>query len=234
MAVHFARGLTHQCRGDGAGLPRVGAEERAVAADVDDPRDARRQTMHFAQGAGSEDLPRRPGDAKPVAYIALRLVARQRSQVIPAGDALGKLTQIVAIQQLTQLRLADQDDLQKLLRGSFQIGEQAHLFEHVRGEILRLIDDDDDAPPLGMRRQQPVVEGVDHLFHAVAVRGLDRQPQFLADRQQEFHRRDAGIQDHRNVGMMGDARQQRPYDRGLAGSHLAGQLDETAGLVDAV
>jgi hypothetical protein len=37
--------------------------------------------------------------------------------VVAAGDALRELAQIGAVQQFAKLRLADQDDLQQLLRG---------------------------------------------------------------------------------------------------------------------
>jgi len=46
-----------------------------------------------------------------VADIAFGFFARQRLQVVAAGDALGKLAQFGAVQQFAQLRLPDEDDL---------------------------------------------------------------------------------------------------------------------------
>ena len=43
-----------------------------------------------------------------------------------------------------------------------------------------------------------------------------------------------GIEDHRDVGMTRHALEQRAHDRGLAGADFAGELNEAAGLVDAV
>ncbi len=60
--------------------------------------------------------------------------------MIAAGDALGELPQFIAIQQIAQFGLTDQDDLQQLLGVGLQIGEQPHLFEHLGREVLRLID----------------------------------------------------------------------------------------------
>ena len=44
----------------------------------------------------------------------------------------------------------------------------------------------------------------------------------------------ARIENHRDVGVLRDARQKRAHDRGLAGSHLARQLYEAARFVDAI
>ena len=41
---------------------------------------------------------------------------------------------------VTQFRLADQDNLQQLAFAGFQIGQQAQLLQHVRRQVLRLID----------------------------------------------------------------------------------------------
>ncbi len=73
--------------------------------------------------------------------------------MIATGDALGELPQLDACQHLAQLGLTDQDDLQQLLRRSFEIREQAHLLQRFGREVLRLVDDHDDAAALGVRFQ---------------------------------------------------------------------------------
>ena len=91
---------------------------------------------------GREDLAGGARDAQAMAHVLQRSsLARQRIQVIAAGDALRQLAQIGAIQQLAQLRLADQDDLQQLLGRGLEIGQQPHLLEHLGGQVLRLVDD---------------------------------------------------------------------------------------------
>ena len=52
--------------------------------------------------------------------------------------------------------------------------------------------------------------------------------QFLADRFQQFHRRQARVQHQGDAGVLGNLLQQQPAQRGLAGADLAGELDETA------
>ena len=64
------------------------------------------------------------------------------------------------------------------------------------------------------------------------VRHADAE--LFADGQQELRRRHARIEDQRDFGVFGRLRQQRADHRGLAGAHLAGELDEAAGLVDAI
>ena len=42
-------------------------------------------------------------------------------QVVASGDALRELPQLIARQQLTQFGLADEDDLQQLLRVGLEV-----------------------------------------------------------------------------------------------------------------
>ncbi len=169
-----------------------------------------------------------------MAHIGARLLAAQRIQVVAAGDALRELAQLGAREQLAQFRLADEDDLQQLLRRRLQVRQQPHVLEHLRRQVLRFVDDQDDAPALGVRREQAPIQPIDELLDAAPVGSVDRNPELLADAQQKFRGRDPRIQDDRDVGVLRHARQQRAHDGRLAGADLAGQLHETAGLVDAV
>ena len=90
-----------------------------------------------------------------------RFFARQRLEVITARDALRKLSEIVPCQQFPQFGLPDEYDLQQLLLRRLEIGQQAHLFEHVPRKILRLIHDQDRAPAIGMRHEQMVIQCID-------------------------------------------------------------------------
>ena len=123
-----------------------------------------------------------------MAHVGNRVLARQRLQVEARSDALGKLAQVVASEQFAQLRLADQDDLQQLLRLGLEIGEQAHLFQHLGAEVLRLVDDQHHAAPGGVGAQQVVIQQVDEFLGVVlgAVRHADAE--LLADGLQEIQR----------------------------------------------
>ena len=135
-SVDFTRGLAHECGRHLVRLLGVGAEQSAIAAHVDDARDARRQAKQLVQRRRRENLARGTGDAQSMTHVFMRLVLRERIQVIASRDALGELAKVGSIQELAQLRLADQDDLQELVSRRLQVREQAHLLEHVGGEIL--------------------------------------------------------------------------------------------------
>ena len=170
-----------------------------------------------------------------MAHVRGGLVARQRIEVIAAGDALRELAQLDAAEQLAQLRLADQDDLQQLLRFGLEIGEQAHLLEHLGREVLRLVHHQHDAPAVGVRLQQVVAQQVDQVLEA-ALRARPRTP--MPSSSQMASRNSAGVMRGFRISAISAClrrlRQQRADHRGLAGAHLAGELDEAAGLVDAV
>ncbi len=74
--------------------------------------------------------------------------SRERRQVIARDDALCELPQLAPLEQFREFGLADQNDLQQLAPVGFEVGEQAHLLQHVCGEILRLVDNQHRMPAL--------------------------------------------------------------------------------------
>ncbi len=187
-AVNLAGGAAHQGGSYLACFLGVSAEQGAIAGHIDHARDSHRQAVYLGQGRRREYFLGRTRDAQSMAHIALGFFPRQGFQVVAAGNSLCQLAQLGAVQQFAKLRLADQDDLQKLLRGCFQIGKQTDLFQDVDAKILRLIHQHDDAPAFRVRFQQSPVQRIDHLFDAVAIGLGDAQSQLFADRQQEFRR----------------------------------------------
>ncbi len=151
-----------------------------------------------------------------------------------AGDALGELAQLAAREQLAQLRLADEDDLQELLRVGFEVGQEADLLEDLGGEVLRLIDHQHHALAVGMGVQQVAAEDIDQVLQACARGVRHADAELLADREEQLGRRHARIEDERDLGVFRDLRQERAHERGLAGADLPGELHEAAGFVDAV
>ena len=214
---------------------RERAEQRAIADHVDDARNAVAQPMHFAQRRAGENFAGRGArDLQPMIHIRGRFGARQRVEVIAAGDALGELAQLDARQHFAQLGLTDQDDLQQLLRRGLEVREQPHLLERFRRQVLRLIDDHHDAAALRVRFQQAPVEEVDEVLDARRVLVAHEDAELFADRQDELDGRQLRVEDDGDVGMARHALEQRAHHGGLAGADLAGQLDEAAGFVDPV
>ena len=183
---------------------------------------------------GAEDVAGGAGDAQAMAHVRGGLVLRQRDEVVAAGDALGELAQVVAVEQFAQLGLADQDDLQQLLGAGLEVRQQAHLLEHGGLEVVGLVDDDHDALALGVGAQQVGVQDVDEVLHAADGVVGHADAELLADGQQELGGGDARVEDQRDFGVLRDLREQRADGGGLAGADLAGELDEAAGLADAV
>ena len=130
--------------------------------------------------------------------------------------------------------MADEDDLQQLGGGCFEVGEQAHLLQHFRGQLLCLVDDDHDPPAKRMAREQVLVQSIDQLLDAAAGRFRYRHAQFVADALHQFQRRHPRVQDERHVGVVRHLRQQATHHRGLAGAHFARQLHEATRMGDAI
>src|SRR5690606_19159832 len=128
--------------------------------------------------------------------------------------------------------LADQDDLQQLLRRRLEVRQQAHLLEQLRPERLRLVDDQHDAPPLRVSLEQLLVQRRDQRAQRAA--GRDRHSQLVEDVLDELARRQLRIQDQRDLGLLGELLEDAADQRRLAGADLAGQLDEAAALGDTV
>ena len=103
-----------------------------------------------------------------------------------------------------------------------------------RAEVLRLVDDQHHAAAAGVRVEQLPPDQVHQRLGAVAPGLRHVDVQLLADGEQELGGRDARVEDQRDVGVARQLLEQAADDRGLAGAHLAGQLDEAARLVDAV
>ena len=122
-----------------------------------------------------------PATRSAVADVGDRLRAPQRLEVIAAGDALGELAQLRLREHLAQFRLADQDDLQQLLRRGLEIGQQPHLLQHVGGEVLGFVHHQHDAPAAAVRVEQEMREDVDQRLDAALGAGRHLHVQLVAD-----------------------------------------------------
>src|SRR5580700_2615392 len=95
-AEHFRGGAAHQAGRDLVAVERIGPEQRPVADHVDDARHALRQPECLVQRVGREDVGGGTRHPQPVPHVGGGLLARQRIQVVAAGDALRQLAQLVA------------------------------------------------------------------------------------------------------------------------------------------
>jgi hypothetical protein len=101
-----------------------------LAENVDHAGDAARIGVHGADCVWLKNgLPISACEAKPLTNVAMSLFEGQRGSPAADGDALTKLTEIVALELDLQLRLARQDYLEKLFARGLKIQEQADFFE---------------------------------------------------------------------------------------------------------
>ena len=145
--------------------------------------------------------------------------------MVTRGNPLRELPQILTLEQLPQLRLTQQNHLQQLVFGRLQVGQQAHLLQRFRAEILRLVNHDHHASAQGMLRQQVRVKRVDHPLVAVPD-AVCSDPQFLANRGEQFTRRHQGVEHQSHLAILRHLLHQTTAQRGLTGTDFACQLDK--------
>ena len=97
------------------------------------------------------------GDTQPFEDVSAGLFGRERKRLGPDSDALAKLPKLSLVQPLFEFRLAGKHNLQELFGGSLQIRQQAHLFERLPREILRLIHNQNGLFTRFVAVQQPLV-----------------------------------------------------------------------------
>ena len=211
----------------------VGAQQRAIADGVDQPRDAPGVAMDGANRPAIEDGPALARHAQAVMDVGPRLALRERLEVIARGHALGELAQVGSGQELPQLRLPDENHLQELLARRLQIRQEPDLLQDLAAEILGLVDDDHRPPAPRVRVEQVAVERIaEHLEACGLARMLDVQ--LLAHSGQQLDGGEGGIEHHRHVHLGRQLLEQRAAHGGLAGADLAGELQEAAPGADAV
>ncbi len=190
-------------------------QQRAVAKQVDAARHAPRQGVDHAAGFGIEGC--RAGAAghiEPVLHILLGLFNRQRLQMEARNHALRQLFELGPCKHVAQLRLADQHDLQELAFMRLEVGQQAQLLQHIRGEVLRLVDDQYIALALRVSLQQVGVDRIHILFDRMAGRRLDVK--FLADGLQQLGHRQLRVEDVGHIAAARDLLEEAAADGGLA------------------
>lgn len=224
--------MAYQARIHLTQLPGEGAEQRTVTDDIDEPRDALGDAPHHAQARGSEDRRHGTRHVQAVMYIRTGFFRRQGLQVIAAGDALGKLTQVLARQQYTQFRLPHEDDLQQFLAAGFEIGEQPHLLQNLAAQGLGFINNEHHPSAPGVCFQQARVQNIYEFLGTLFRRAGDVQ--FAADAAQEFSNGDARVDNQRRIHAVRQFFQQAAYQGGLAGAHFPGKLNEAAALGDTI
>jgi hypothetical protein len=78
--------------------------------------------------------------------------------------------------------------------------------------------------------KQVIIQRVNQHLDALRIRRVP-DPEFVANRREQFHRRQPGIQNERDVRLGRELPDKTPGEGCLAGPDFAGQLNETARLL---
>src|SRR5215469_3511293 len=208
-------------------------EEEAVAEDVDLARDAVGGGVDLGIGAiGDLRIGAPIDELDAVLDVLAGLVGGERSQMIGGDDALAELGEVVGGEDVAELGLAQEAELDGGDVVDLEVGEHAELFQGAHGEVLDLVDDDEDAAAAAL-----IVEGealqVAEQGGLVDAAGVDAEGG--GDHAQRVVGLDLGGDELGGEELGGiELGEEMADEGGLAGADLAGDDDEALALVQAV
>ncbi len=147
------------------------------------------------------------------------------------GNALVQLAKRVGLQQLSQLRLAHQNNLKQFAGGGFHIGEQPQLLQHIGAQVLGFVHEQDHALALGFFLQEKGIEAIDEGFYRFCVRG---DAEFVVDGFEQLKGVELGVEDVGRCGILVQAFQEHATKGRLAGTHFAGDLNESLAIAHGI
>ena len=220
----IARDLADRVRVERRLLAAVAEQQRAVAHHVDQAGHAARHAVELRERLVLEQrLAGVAGEPQPLLDVVVHLLFREGTQRVAQHDALAQLAQLGLRQLLGQLGLPDQHDLEQLRAGRLEVREQPDLLEHLGGEVLRLVHD--------QQRRQVSPEALDQeAVQREQVLGLGAadllDAELVEQHAEEVERLEARVEDEGGRGLAVELREQRVQQRGLARADLAGEQHE--------
>src|SRR5215211_1178092 len=214
------------------GMPGHGAAaERVIAEVVDDAGDTARCLADEYDGVVSEEVDARgPGRFEAEADVLVDLAETERLNLAVERDALFELAQVGPVERLAELGLAAEDDLEELAAAHLEVEQEANLFEQLRREPVRLVDDEHGPLPLRVAREQQPVEEREHL----RLRAGAGELQLLAELDEEFRDRQERVEDVDGVDLEIEVIHCRVEQRRLARPDLPRDHQETLVILEAV
>src|SRR6266851_6155412 len=172
------------------------------------------------------------GDTNALHDIPADFLSGERTGLAAQHDALPQLPQLRQFEFFLELGLAREDDLQQLVRRSLEIGQQANLFEYRKRQVLRFVYDQHGGFAGAVTVEQPLIE----LHELLALRAhVALNFKLRQDKIKQLIRIHPRIEEERGLGPAEvQPVEQTVYERGLSGSHLAGQRDESLSPLDTV
>ncbi|MEZ6194475.1 MAG: hypothetical protein R3F20_01930 [Planctomycetota bacterium] len=161
----------------------------------------------------------RTRDLHAVHEVLEGLLHAERRQVIAHRDALPQLPETGVLDLLLQLGLPEQEDLDELLGLGLEVRDQPDLLHRREGQVLRLVDDEDDVAVLGELLDEELVDRVEDRD---PVSLLDVEPELAGDGVEELDPGQTGVRHQRGDGALGlEVAQERAAERRLAGPDLS-------------
>ena len=124
------------------------------------------------------------------------LFFRQRGGLAAQHDALAELSQLWQLQLLFQLLLSRQYDLQQLLSGCLEVGQQANFFEHRVGQVLCFVHDEHGGFTGTESVQKPLIQL--HQLLALGTR-VTRNLELGQDKVKELRRVHPRVEEERRL-----------------------------------
>ena len=150
--------------------------------------------------------------------------------MVGEGDALAELFEVGLGDFVAELGLADEDNLEELVGGGFEVGEHAEFFEDFVGEVLGFINDHDDEAVFGELLDEELVDGEEH----AGLVGVGGDGELVADEADELGGVEVSVADECDLGVVFEVLEEEMGDEGFAGADFAGEEDEAAALFDGI
>src|SRR5438309_5899339 len=131
-------------------------QQHAIAEQVDASRNTSARGEDRFERVRHDERHAIPADAfEPMLDVALRVIGVQRTDMARRDYALAQCMRLGALQDRAEFGLSDQETLQQGMRANLEIRQHAQLFNGLRCQVLRLVDDQQASLALaGMRGEQ--------------------------------------------------------------------------------
>ena len=131
-----------------------------------------------------------------------------------------ELCHVRTAHQIVQFRLADQDQLQKLVLVGVDIGEHPKFLQRFPAEVLRLVENQDHPATVSIFLDQMTLKAGKQIH--IGLIGPRRQIQRHQHPAQKLAARALGIRDEADRHILFDASQQMMHQSGFARPHFTG------------
>jgi hypothetical protein len=176
---------------------------------------------------GPREELRRPAFARhpeAMLHVCDGLLEAERPDVPAEGDALVQLRELGIHEERPELRLADEDEPEKLLGRGLEVGEEPQLLEQLDRERLRLVHDDDGELSRPALREEVRIERI-HELHLAARR---RDAELAVDALEQLASGQRRIEDVCGADVRPELGEERAQQGRLPGTDVAGDADEAA------